>query len=78
MLFKDHDIVGFCHKVSMFAEGGRPNNLEFVLFVEIMEVDWASDAKSFQDVRLRSRRKSSPRLPALEENVKLFSIRSRV
>jgi hypothetical protein len=34
----------------MFAEGGRPNNLEFVLFVEIMEVDWASDAKSIQDV----------------------------
>ncbi|KAN0075736.1 hypothetical protein V8E54_007006 [Elaphomyces granulatus] len=38
---------GFCHKVN---EGGRPNNLEFVPFVEIMEVDWASDAKSIQDV----------------------------
>lgn len=41
---------GFCHKVNMFAEAGRPNNLEFVPFVEIVEVDWASDAKSFQDV----------------------------
>jgi hypothetical protein len=41
---------GFCYKVNMFAEGGRPNNLEFVPFVEIMEVDWASDAKSIQDV----------------------------
>jgi hypothetical protein len=38
---------GFCYKVN---EGGRPNNLEFVPFVEIMEVDWASDAKSIQDV----------------------------
>ncbi|KAN0068311.1 hypothetical protein V8E54_013507 [Elaphomyces granulatus] len=28
----------------------RPNNLEFVPFMEIMEVDWASDAKSIQDV----------------------------
>ncbi|KAN0076088.1 hypothetical protein V8E54_007358 [Elaphomyces granulatus] len=28
---------GFCYKVNMFAEGGRPNNLEFDPFVEIME-----------------------------------------
>jgi hypothetical protein len=41
---------GFCHKVNMFADGGRPNNLEFVPFVEIVEVDWASDARSFQDI----------------------------
>ena len=30
---------GFCHKVNMFAEGGRPSNLEFVPFIEIMEID---------------------------------------
>ncbi|KAN0087113.1 hypothetical protein V8E54_000801 [Elaphomyces granulatus] len=44
---------GFCHKINMFAEGSRPNNVEFVLFVEIMEVDWApnsNDAKSLPDV----------------------------
>jgi hypothetical protein len=44
---------GFCHKVNMFAESGRPNNLEFVPFIEIMEVDWApnsNDAKSIPDV----------------------------
>jgi hypothetical protein len=41
---------GFCHKVNMFAEGGRPNNLEFAPFVEIMDVYWASDAKPIQDV----------------------------
>ena len=34
----------------MFAEGDRPNNLEFVPFVAIMDVDWASDAKPIQDV----------------------------
>jgi hypothetical protein len=40
---------GFCNKVNMFAEGGRPNNLEYIPFIEIMEVDWApssNDAKS--------------------------------
>jgi hypothetical protein len=41
---------GFCHKVNMFAGGGRPNNLEFAPFVEIMDVYWASDAKPIQDV----------------------------
>ncbi|KAN0077657.1 hypothetical protein V8E54_005961 [Elaphomyces granulatus] len=37
----------------MFVEGGQPNSLGFVPFVEIMECDWASfssDAKSMQDV----------------------------
>jgi hypothetical protein len=40
---------GFCNKINMFAEGGRPNNLEYIPFIEIMEVDWApnsNDAKS--------------------------------
>jgi hypothetical protein len=32
---------GFCHKANMFTDNGRPSNLDFIPFVEIMDVDWA-------------------------------------
>jgi hypothetical protein len=43
---------GFCNKAYMFAPDARPSTLEFVPFIEIMEIDWASsDTKvSVQDI----------------------------
>jgi hypothetical protein len=43
---------GFCNKANMFTPDARPSTLEFVPFIEIMEIDWASsDTKaSFQDI----------------------------
>jgi hypothetical protein len=35
---------GFCHKANMFTDDGRPSSLDFVPFVEIMDVDWVSAA----------------------------------
>ncbi|KAN0068588.1 hypothetical protein V8E54_013312 [Elaphomyces granulatus] len=37
---------GFCHKANMFTDDGRPSSLDFVPFVEIMDVDWVSAAAS--------------------------------
>jgi hypothetical protein len=37
---------GFCHKTNMFTDDGRPSNLDFIPFVEIMDVDWASGTAS--------------------------------
>jgi hypothetical protein len=33
---------GFCHKANMFTDDGRPSSLDFIPFVEIMDVDWVS------------------------------------
>ena len=43
---------GFCNKANMFVPDPRPSTLEFVPFIEIMEIDWASsDTKvSVQDI----------------------------
>jgi hypothetical protein len=37
---------GFCHKSNMFTDDGRPSTLDFMPFVEIMDVDWVSASAS--------------------------------
>ncbi len=55
---------GFCHNENVFAPQARPNNLEFVPFVEITDIDWVgfpTDAKnSTPDVPPTPTKKGSP------------------
>jgi hypothetical protein len=41
---------GFCHKTNMFAPDAKPTSLEFVPFVEIMEIDWAAYSNDSKDI----------------------------
>jgi hypothetical protein len=43
---------GFCNKANMFDPDACPSTLEFVPFIEIMEIDWASSdtTASVQDI----------------------------
>ncbi|MBC7948342.1 MAG: hypothetical protein H7Y42_10715 [Chitinophagaceae bacterium] len=39
-------IHGYCNKDNMFIVPGRPNILEFVPFMEIIDIDWTSPSEN--------------------------------
>jgi len=65
---------GFCHKANMFTNDGRPSSLDFIPFVEIMNIDWISAAASSdgnQNVPATPKRFAKPDAASSRTNVRL-------